>query len=334
MKVLFTFTVLLIAITIAGCNVNPIGQDLTPTPIATPTDTPTRIILVPTSTYTATPTATNTMMPILVTLTPTVIATFTATGALTATLIESPTSSSLMTATITSGTTFTLTSQGTMPTLPTDASHGKWTISENADINKDPIVRDWLKRLENPNPAQWKYFPNIGNPDRKDFPSSKTKPASWGAEYGEDESPFCENHPCDFVVPAWHYRLITADYSFLGQQCRGTDSTGCLLLLFNVGNKSVIWRNQDADNGFTVMGRYWDGDHLEWAALGLVSHASANMLGMQTFAHPGEPLNFGTGSNAGANCGNPGACTKAIDVLLVISAQERILATAKSTVTK
>ncbi|OGH23345.1 MAG: hypothetical protein A2629_02350 [Candidatus Levybacteria bacterium RIFCSPHIGHO2_01_FULL_41_15] len=219
---------------------------------------------------------------------------------------------------------------GTIPDLPKDASHGKWTIKENAAIDSDPIVRDVLDRLEDPNPSQWKYFPNVGNPDRPDFPSEPDRPAPWGAEYGVANVPFCQQDMrCDFQVPGWSYRLVTADYGFLDRTCQNDGTKGCLLLLINVSDQSFTWRNQMADNGFTVHGRYWDGDHLEWAILGLTSHASANMLNLPTFARAGEVLNAGgSSSNAGANCGNQPESCASVDVRVVVHAGERVLAEA------
>lgn len=228
-----------------------------------------------------------------------------------------------------------LTSVGTIPPLPNDISHNGWTIHTNDTAliaDQDGMVGNWLKRLEVPNPSEWKYFPNVGNPDRPDLPTSAEKPAPWGAEYGMAESPYCENHPCDFVVSSLHYRLVTGDYSFMGNECYGDKKKGCLLLVYNVHNETVIFRDQDVDNGFTVHGRYWDGNILEVATLGLVSHASANMLGMQTYARAGEILNFGEGTNAGSNCGNPEGCGS-VDVLVVVASGDRILATARTIVT-
>lgn len=226
---------------------------------------------------------------------------------------------------------------GKMPDLPTAASHGKWTIQENADIDKDPIVRDFMSRLKDPDPARWPTFPNIPNPKltSSEFPVVNGDQVPWGVEYGVDNVPFCQQDTrCDFVVPALHYRLVTADYSFQGVICRGDGKKGCLLMLVNVGNQTQIWRNQMADNGFSVAGRYWDGDHLDTAMWGLVSHASANMLNGSTMASPDKVLNSGDGStNGGANCGVPNGC-QTVDATIVVHAGDRILAIAKSTVTR
>lgn len=220
-----------------------------------------------------------------------------------------------------------LSGTGTMPDLPKDASHGDWTIKLNADIDKDPIVRDWLSRLCDPDPAHGQTYPNIPNPD----PGSCPFDVKNGLEYGVPNVPFCQQDMrCDFIVPAWHYRLITGDYGFLNTECHGADGKGCALVLINVMDQSITWRNQMADNGFTVPGRYWNGDKLDEGVSALVNHVSANMLGMRTLAHPDEVLNAGE-DNAGANCGTPDACGS-VDFLVVVHAGDRVLATAHTVV--
>ena len=221
------------------------------------------------------------------------------------------------------------TSTGSFPTLPSDKSHGAWKIKTVAGLETsgDRVVAEWLARLKDPAPRLWKTYPNVPNPDVADFNVAA------GAEYGVANVPFCQQDTrCDFVVPAWHYRLITADYEFLGHKCGGKGN-GCLLLLINVMDKSYTWRNQIADNGFSVPGRYWDGDKLEWAVWGLVSHASANMLNLPTTGLVGQVLNAGTPGNAGANCGNVNGCGS-VEVMVVVHAGDRILATAETTVSR
>ena len=113
--------------------------------------------------------------------------------------------------------------------------------------------------------------------------------------------------------------------------------SSCLIVLFNVMNETYTWRDQSVDNGFTVMGRYWNGDELQWAVWGLTSHASANMLNLATMRDPttGNVLNAGGNSaNAGANCGvQPDACGM-VDVVVIVHAGDRILATMHTAVTK
>lgn len=218
---------------------------------------------------------------------------------------------------------------GKMPDLPIDASHGKWTIKENADIDKDPVVRDFLKNLCDPDPAHGRTFPNVPNPD----PGTCAFDVSNGLEYGVANVPFCQqDQRCDFVVPAWHYRLATADYGFLDLACMGEGKKGCALTVVNVMDQSYTWRDQAFDNGFSVPGRYWNGDKLDQGLSQLVNHVSANMLGMRTDGLEGEVLNSGNGDDAGANCGTPKACGS-VDFTIVIAAGDRILAVAKTTVT-
>jgi len=212
---------------------------------------------------------------------------------------------------------------------------GDWEIVD-INLDDDPIVESWLSRLDTPAPELWSTFPNVDNPDVPDF-----EVANSGVEYGMADSPFCErDSTCDLVVPGWHYRLITGDYVFTGgdqfedRSCTGSERQGCMLLLINVGESTYTWRDQRVDNGFTVMGRYWNGEYLDEAVWALVSHSSANMLNFRTYSSGDrtEILNEGLGStNAGANCGNIDGCLS-VDVLLVVHAEERIIATAATTV--
>lgn len=235
---------------------------------------------------------------------------------------------------------------GQIPSPIDVRQQGAWTVYEIAEIDEgeDHIVGQWVSRLQNPAPQLWPTYPNVENKLVPEFPHQPCPdnpnvvcvPA--GVEYGVPNVPFCQqDQRCDFVVPAWHYRLITADYTFQGMECRNTDDSqkGCLLLLINVMDKSYTWRNQIADNGFTVAGRYWDGDRLEWGVWGLVSHTSANMLNMRTYRNPlqGDVLNSGDGANAGANCGTVEGCPS-VDATVVIHAGDRILAIMKTTVSR
>ena len=212
-----------------------------------------------------------------------------------------------------------------------------WEISE-MDLKDDPIVAAWLPKVKAPSPELWPTFPNVANPKVPEFQVAN------GAEYGQDDSPFCEHkQTCDWVIPAWHYRFISGDYKFTSpnfsyscQNVEGSDRKGCLIVLFNVMNETYTWRDQSVDNGFTVMGRYWNGDALQWAVWGLTSHATANMLNYPTMRNSvtGDVLNAGSAINAGANCGiQPDACG-VVDVMVVIHAGDRILATMHTTVSR
>lgn len=217
---------------------------------------------------------------------------------------------------------------GSLPAMPGDQSHGAWQIHTNGEIqNTDPTVAEWLGRILDPAPAVWRTFPNIPNPDVKDFDVAN------GVEYGTYDTPYCYTAPCDFPVGAWEYRYYTGSYSFKGIKCKGDETTGCMLVVVNVMDKSVTFRKQVFDNGFTLRGRYWNGDKLDAGMWGLISHGSANMLNMPTLAHPDEVLNSGSPGNSGANCGDAKGCGK-VDVTLIVVAGDRFLAVAHTVVTK
>lgn len=215
---------------------------------------------------------------------------------------------------------------GSMPEFVGEFSQGSWTVKGSERLDENPVVEDWISRLRDPAPELWKTYPNVPNPDVPEFRVVNGSEVPDGAEYGVANVPFCQQDTrCDFVVPGWHYRLITADYNFLGEECRGATNGGCLLLLINVGKETYTWRNQMADNGFSVPGRYWNGDSLEWAVWGLVSHASANMLNMPTEGLEGESLNSGLPANAGGNCGIVDGCNT-VNVRVVVHAGDAIIA--------
>lgn len=222
---------------------------------------------------------------------------------------------------------------GSMPAFVSNADHGKWTVKCTDRCADNPIVTGWLSRLPDPAPAQWKTFPNIPNADVPGFKVVNGTEVPQGMEYGTYSSPYCFAHPCDIPVGAWEYRYISGDYQFMGTECHGDKTKGCMLVIINVMDQSVTFRNQDVDNGFTLRGRYFDGDNLEWGAWGLISHGSANMLNMPTFAHPGEVLNAGAPGNSGANCGNPQGCGS-VDVQLVVVAGDAVIADAHTVVNR
>ena len=235
-----------------------------------------------------------------------------------------------------------LTSEGEYPKFTQDISHDEWTIRGTERLPENPIVADWLARLEDPAPEVWKTFPNIPNKDVPGFRVVKcteldpNAPADalcvpWGMEYGTYSSPFCFSHPCDLQVGAWEYRYVSGDYSFLGEECQQDDRGGCILMLINVMDQSFTWRDQDVDNGFTLRGQYFDGDNLEWGVWGVISHGVANMLDMPTQSRPGEVLNARGPGNSGANCGSPLGC-ETVDVTVVVHAGDAIIARAHTVV--
>lgn len=222
---------------------------------------------------------------------------------------------------------------GSKPTFVTTFTQGKWTVHGTERLADNPVVDGWIKRLKNPAPELWKTFPNIPNNDVPEFRVVNGSEVPDGVEYGTYSTPYCFSHPCDVPVGAWEYRLITGDYHVLGYECRGNMKKGCLLLIVNVMDQSVTFRDQDVDNGFTLRGRYWNGDALEWGVWGLVSHASANMLNMPTFARPGEVLNSGDPGNSGANCGIPEGCNS-VDARVIVVAGDTAIAVLETTVNR
>lgn len=215
--------------------------------------------------------------------------------------------------------------------LPVDLSHDGWTIKANANIDTDPIVRDWLKRLRPLAPQLWPTAPNVPNKLVPDFRVQNGDEVPDGLEYTADwNTPFCQqDRRCDWIVPSGAYRYVAGDYAFwpLGiDHCTGETNVGFQIWLYNVGDSSHTWRNQCADNGGTRHGRFWNGDRLEWGVWGAASHETANMLNLSTEGD-GNSLNRPGRTNAGSNCGKRDAC-KMVDITIVIQAGDRILAVA------
>ena len=225
-----------------------------------------------------------------------------------------------------------------MPEFTTNFTQGEWVVSGTARLEDSPIVASWIARLKDPEPAVWKYFPNVPNPDVPDFRVRNGNEVPDGVEFGPADSPFCESGPCDFVTSGQEIRYFSGDYTVLGWTCNGdsTNGRGCMLLIVNVG-QSYTWRQQYVDNGFTMHGRYFNGDDLEWGVWGVVSHGSANMLDMQTFSEPGKELNAASGSNAGDNCATNDdkvrGC-KEVDVRVVVTAGDAVIAVLETTVSR
>jgi hypothetical protein len=149
-------------------------------------------------------------------------------------------------------------------------------------------MRDWAKNLP-PVVLDWGKFPN------EDFPKYDFE-AKDGVEYGMAESSFCgQDERCDVNVPAMHYRLITGDYSIPGMgEC--ADGDGCAIILINVGSVTAMFRDSSVDYGFTVFGRYWNGDAMPVTLRALASNTAYNMLNVEG------------GVNRGSNCSSPDGC--------------------------
>lgn len=224
-------------------------------------------------------------------------------------------------------------STGSMPPFVEDISHGAWKIRGTERLSQNPIVKGWLQRIRDVAPRLWRTFPNIPNPDVPDFRVVNGKQVPDGMEYGTYNTPYMWSKPGDIPVGARGYRFVSGDYNFLGTECKGDKKKGCMLLVENVMDQSVTFRDQYVDNGFTLSGRYFNGDTLEMGTWGLISHGAANMLNMPTLAREGEVLNSGDPGNSGANCGVPEGC-KTVDVQLVVTAGDAIIAQGRTIVSK
>jgi hypothetical protein len=186
---------------------------------------------------------------------------------------------------------------------------GDWKISYFDGVTTQ--MKSWT--FKNLDPALWPVFPNVDNAGY---------PAANGVEYGMAESVFCQqDQRCDFEVAARHYRLFTGDYKIDGiGECYTKDGIGCALAVFNVGDVTAFWASQEMHDGFTVTGRYWNGEVLPHAIWALLSNAVSNMLNLNS------PLNQNGGANAGANCSVPGGCI-GVDTIFAITSGNQVLVT-------
>jgi hypothetical protein len=128
-----------------------------------------------------------------------------------------------------------------------------------------------------------------------------------------------------------HYRLITGDYVINGvDECQKASKTdpGCGIALFNVGDVTAMFRDQHVDYGFTVEGRYWNGDAMPTTLWARTSNTFYNMLNEGGTAF-GIPLPV----NMGANCSSAFGC-KSVRLTVVIISGNQILLKATTTVTR
>lgn len=202
------------------------------------------------------------------------------------------------------------------PPSANDVKIGDWEITYYKGATSE--MKNW--KFSNLEPIVWPEFPNVDN---------GVYLASQGLEYGEDLTTFCQyKETCDFVVPARHYRLYTGDYKLDGVgSCFGEGKKGCALMVINVGEITASFEDQTFDAGFTVWGRYWDGKFLPQAVWALLSHASNNMLNMDSILNPT------TITNAGANCSVVDGCLSVENTFVIISGNE-ILTIGRQTINK
>ena len=186
-----------------------------------------------------------------------------------------------------------------------------WVMEYGENV---PVTLKDLLVISKPDVNLWKVFPNVTVTDTV---SGKVYSSTNGVEYGMAESVFCQySQTCDIVVAARHYRLITGDYNIVGIDKCGfeQDGMGCALMIVNVGEVTVNFRKQMVDAGFTVTGRYWNGDKLDQAIWSVMSHAAYSMLNVS-----------GDSTNAGANCSVPGGCKKVRLTFVVVSGDEVLM---------
>lgn len=192
-----------------------------------------------------------------------------------------------------------------VPTPSSTQQMGDWQLQYFGGAT--PQMTGW--KFENL-VKSWDKFPNVDNP-RFGFLARD------GVEYGMAESAFGQlASRVDVNVPAMHYRLVTGEYDIPGVDT-GTDVSGGVvghgIMLINVGNVTAMFRNSMVDYGFTVEGRYWNGDAMPVTVRALLSHTAYNMLNQAGAVNPG------------ANCSIPGGCTSVRLVFVILSGNEVLM---------
>lgn len=190
-------------------------------------------------------------------------------------------------------------------------AEGQWEIRwlAGATAQMRGHGRNAWPAFEPANPALWPEFPDVDN-EAADFSASQ------GVEYGMAESDFFQTGRGNLQIAAMHYRLVTGDYDLGFDQCSATEEfQGCAIALINVGVSTSFFEDVSVLNGFTVWGRYWDGDQLPVAIVALLSHAANNMLNLESTLNPG-------GTNAGSNCSIPSGCERVRLTFVILSGNE------------
>jgi len=183
---------------------------------------------------------------------------------------------------------------------------GNWEVSYYTGVTDQ--MRGWGRDLKDL-VTDWSEFPNV------DFPKYNFL-AKDGVEYGMAESAYCQqSQTCDVNVPAMHYRLVTGDYNIPGiDECSfDNDKAGCGIALFNVGVTTAMFRGSKVDYGFTVEGRYWNGDAMATTIWALMSNTAYNMLNKESNV------------NMGANCSSPDGCAKVRLTVVVLSGNQLLM---------
>lgn len=209
--------------------------------------------------------------------------------------------------------TIVATEEATATVTEEKVTTGDWNVEIFAGATDQ--MKGWVEALKNLEPVKWPEFPNVDNLEA-DFVSAN------GLEYGMDESVYCQQgQTCDIPVPARHYRIITADYDIPGiDACTGSEAgQGCGIMIINVGEVTANFRDSMVDTGFTVFGRYWNGDKLPEAINGGLSHVANNMLNLDSTLNPEKSV------NAGANCSVVDGCKSVRLAFAIISGNELLV---------
>lgn len=209
-------------------------------------------------------------------------------------------------------------------------TRGEWEVAFYEGHTSQMI--GWFDSLRDPAPELWPVFPNQPNPElsqaewRVVYGEAGDPQTPDGLEYGLDESVFMEqNEFGQFPVQARGYRFISGDYNIPGiDACEAEGGSGCAIAIFNVGEVTADLE-ATVRQGFTVPGRYWNGDSLEIAMWGLASHTSANMLNYETFGAGDDTLNRPSRTNAGANCSVPDGCEDVRWTLVITSGNQLLV---------
>jgi len=199
------------------------------------------------------------------------------------------------------------------PSNPTGSSNSAGWDIQYYDGATDQM-HGWGDNLK-PLVTDWSAFPNV------DFQKYGFQ-AKDGVEYGMAESAYCQqSQTCDVNAAAMHYRLITGDYSIAGvDSCTSKDGQGCAIVITNVGNVTAMWRDSKVDYGFTVTGRYWNGDAMATTIWALGSNTVYNMT-------------VSNSVNPGANCSVPGGCLS-IRFAWIVTSGNQVLLKAVTVVTQ
>ena len=150
-------------------------------------------------------------------------------------------------------------------------------------------------------------------------------------EYAMDESNFCQQlagEACRVPVAAEHYLYFTGDYNFpgIGSCSEGGTRIGCMLVIVNVGGVTADFSPVLAQ-GFRLHARYWNGNALDMAIWGLVSHGANTMMNMSSKLNPAGI------QNAGANCSVPEGC-KGVNIRVMFTSGNEFLELLETTVTR